>query len=131
MSKPTQKDAELFLKLYEIFRYDDELKKAFRWFRSLEKMSYEEFKSKYPVDSEGDWNFHLVAGYFEMLGVIVNNGLLNEHLIFDMLGSLQWSKAEPIIHGVRKDREWPRYFENYEVLAKKYPEWAKKNPPKL
>ena len=131
MSKPTRADAELLLKFYEIFRSDKDLKDAQWWFFNLEEISYEDFKSNYPAGSEGRRRFIHLSSFYEILGVLVNNGLLGEHLVFDLFGSLLWSKAEPIVHGMRKEMGWTRLFENYEVLAKRYPEWAKKNPPKV
>jgi len=32
---------------------------------------------------------------------------------------------------MRKDLAMPRFLENYEILARKYPEWAEKNPIKI
>ena len=52
-----------------------------------------------------------MARAFKMLGVIVNNGLLSEHLVFDLMGGLRWSKAEPIVYGMRKEMGGPRLFE--------------------
>jgi len=42
-----------------------------------------------------------------------------------------WDKAKPIVYGLRKDLAMPRFLENYEACAVKYPEWANNNPPKV
>jgi len=60
----------------------------------------------------------------------VNNGLLNEGLVFDMF-LVPWKKAEPIAQGIRKEMKEPRLYENFEVLAKKQADWEKKHPPKV
>ena len=131
MAKPTKGDAELLLRVLAIMRSDEEYKKAAWWFHEeLDEKSYTTFKEKYPMGSEGSRNFRLVAGYWEILGTLVNNGLLSEDLVFDMLG-MDWKKAEPIVHGMRKDAKMPRLYENFEALAKKYSEWEKKHPPKV
>jgi hypothetical protein len=44
---------------------------------------------------------------------------------------MDWKKAEPIVHGIRKEAKMPRLYENFEALAKKYFEWEKKHPPKV
>jgi hypothetical protein len=131
LSKPTKEDADLLLRVFAIMRSDEDFKKAMWWFwGEFDEKSYEAFKKKYPMGSEGYRNFSVVAGYWEVLGTLVNNGLLSEDLVFDMFG-IPWEKAEPIVHGIRKDIKWPRLYENFEVLAKKLAEWEKKHPPKV
>ncbi|MFX1589769.1 MAG: hypothetical protein ACFFC1_16590 [Promethearchaeota archaeon] len=132
MSKPTREDASLFLQLYSIMINDEDMVKAGRWvFNELDKKSFDEFRSKYPKGSEGWKNFQTFGGYMEFLSTLVNRELISEDLIFDLWGSLSWEKLEPIVQGMRKEIEIPRYLENYEVLAKRYPAWAEKNPPKV
>lgn len=129
MSKPTKDDASLLLQLMIVLNAD---KDADNWFLDeFDEKNYDDFKAKYPKGSEGYRNFMTVASNGELIGTLVNKELLSEDLIFDLWGSLLWEKAEPIAHGIRKDLEMPRLFENYEVYAKKYPMWAEKNPPKV
>ena len=131
LSKPTKADAELFLRYFAIMRSDEDFKKAMRWFyEEFDVKSYRAFKKKYPMGSEGYRNFMVFVGYWEVLGTLVNNGLLSEDLVFDMF-AVPWKKAEPIVHGIRKDMKIPRLYENFEVLAKKLPQWEKKHPPKV
>ena len=131
LSKPTKADAELFLRFYSIMRSDEDFKKAMSWFyEELDKKSYRAFKKRYPMGSEGYRNFIVFANYCEVLGALVNNGLLSQDLAFDMF-VVPWEKAEPIVHGIRKDMKAVRLFENFEVLAKKQSEWEKKHPPKV
>jgi len=131
LAKPTKEDADLLLRFFGIMRSDEEYRRAGRWFYyELDVKSYEEFKQKYPKGSEGLINFNVFAGYFEVLGTLVNNGLLSEDLVFDMF-LVPWKKAEPIVHGIRKEMKEPRLYENLEVLAKKQADWEKKHPPKV
>ncbi len=129
MSKPTKDDASLLLQLITVLQADRD---ALRWFiEKFDEKNYDDFKTKYPKGSEGYRNFMIVAGNSELIGTLVNKELLSEDLIFDLWGDILWEKAEPIAHGIRKDSERPRLFENFEVCAKKYPMWAEKNPPKV
>jgi len=129
MSKPTKEDASLLLQLMTVLKAD---KDALDWFvEEFDEKNYDDFKAKYPKGSEGYRNFMIFAGNGELIGTLVNKELLSEDLIFDLWGSLLWEKVEPIAHGMRKDLEMPRLFENFEVCAKKYPMWAEKNPPKV
>jgi hypothetical protein len=133
LAKPTKADAELLLRVIAIMRSDEEYKKAGWWFyEEFDEKSYTAFKKKYPMGSEGSRNFRLVAGYWEVLATLLNNGLLSEDLVFDMFAmDYDWKKAEPIVHGIRNEHKMPRLYENFEALAKKYSEWEKKHPPKV
>ena len=129
MAKPTKDDASLLLQLLTLLKKDND---ALRWINEkFEEKNYDDFKAKYPKGSEGYRNFMTVASNGELIGTLVNKELLSEDLIYDLWGPLLWEKVEPIAHGMRKDINRPRLFENYEVCAKKYPMWAEKNPPKV
>lgn len=131
MAKPTKEDAELFLRLFATMRSDEDFKNAMRWFyEEFDEKSYEAFKKKYPRRSEGNRNFNTYIGYWEVISTLVANDLLSEDLVFDMF-LVPWNKAEPIVHGMRKDMKEPRLYENFEVLAKRQIEWEKKHPPKV
>ena len=87
----------------------------------LEKQSYEDFIKENPIGSNG-WNHFLsFATYYEMLGILVKYGTINEDMVHDYHGTF-WSKLDPLVKGFRKERESPRIFENYEYLAKKQAE---------
>jgi len=127
LAKPTKDDVELILKFFGmIFGEEDVRKAVWWWIEEPAVKSYEEFKEKYPMGSEGNRNFHKCASLFEMIGILVYYGLLNQDLAFESF-ELLWDKSEPIVKGVRK--EWgPRIYENYEWLAKKKLEWSKTHP---
>ncbi len=132
MSKPTKEDAALLLQLMAVFTADEENKKAYFWvYEELDEKNYDDFKTKYPMGSEGYRNIMIFASNGELLGVLVNKELLSEDLAFDLWGSMLWEKVEHIIQGIRKDAKNPRLFENYEVFGKNYQLWAEKNPPKV
>ncbi|MFX1449018.1 MAG: DUF4760 domain-containing protein [Promethearchaeota archaeon] len=132
MSNPTKEDAALLLQLMTYFAANEKNSIASNWtYEKFNEKNYDDFKSKYPVGSEGYKNIRRVASNGELIGVLVNKDLLSEDLVFDLFGSMLWEKLEPIIHGVRKEAEMPRLYENYEVCAKKYQIWAEKNPPKI
>jgi hypothetical protein len=130
--KPTKEDASLFLQILAIMNADEDYQEAMRWFtEEVNETNYDDFKTKYPMGSEGYRNFMTLGSYAELIGTLINKEILSEDLIFDLYGSLFWEKAGPFVHGIRNDLKMPRLFENYEVCAKKYPEWAEKNPPKV
>lgn len=132
MPKPTQKDAELLLRVLELTR-DEEGRRANRWFwGEFDVKSYRKFRKKYPCGSEGEGHFNRFVGNWEMLATLVVNGLISEDLVFDMfLVKPLWEKAEPIVYGFRKEWKEPRLYENFEVLAQRAAEWEKTHPPKV
>ena len=132
MSKPTKDDASLFLELFAIMQNDEDLGKAYQWIIfDLDAETFDDFNKKYPKGSQGRINVGTYAGYMEILSTFVNRELLSIDLIFDLWGDLFWSKVGPFIQGLREDAKMPKLYENYEYLAKKFPEWEKANPPKL
>jgi len=132
MSKPTREDASILLQLMDVMVKDKDFLKSVDWvIYELDVKSYEEFKEKFPKESKELKYFRDYTSYQELIGVFVLKGLLSEDLIFDLWGQLAWKKLEPIVYGMRKEIEMPRYLENFEVLAQRYPEWAEKNPPKV
>jgi len=131
MGKPTQKDAEMLLKLYELIS-SDKLYDATMWFMfEFDVKNYEEFKEKYPMESEEWRKFFRFGMFYEVLGVLAENGLLNTDMYFDAFGGARFSKAEPIVKGLRKERENPYIFENWELLSRKFREYRDKRKPKF
>jgi hypothetical protein len=126
MSKPTKEDADLLIKLHAIASKNLE---AWQWLFNLEQMDYEAFINKYPMESEGFTHFLRIASTYELMGTLLYYEVINEDLLLDMYGTY-WSKMGPIIKGFRKATGSPRYFENYEMMAKRRQEWLKKHPPK-
>lgn len=127
MTKPNQKDAELLIRLWEM-SFNPEMRKTWSWALELEKQSYEEFIKENPIGSDGWDHFLSIAGYYEMVGVLVKYDTINEDMVHD-LHSMLWNKLGPLVKGFQKERESPRFFENYEYLAKKKTEWLKEHPP--
>ena len=126
--KPTKEDADLLIKIHSIVaKFVD----SWQWLLGLEKLDYETFINKYPIGSEGFSHFLKVASTYELMGTLVYYDAINEDLVLDMYG-FYWDKLGPIIEGFRKATGSSRYFENYELLAKKKDqEWVKKHPPKI
>jgi hypothetical protein len=132
MTKPTKEDAALIVQIMAASNADELYQKAQWWFYfEFNEKTYEDFQKKYPPGSDGYKFFMKFATEAEYVTTLVNRELLSDELVFDLVGDLLWNKAEPVVHGLRKDFGMPRLFENYEFCAKKYPEWAEKNPPKV
>ena len=113
---------DTLLKLYQI--YDDH-RDARLWFlEGLDANNYDEYREKYYGASMERSNFIAVCGFFELSGVLVNHGLVDQDLYFDIFNPTPfWNKARPIIEGMKIDR--PYIYENFESLNSKRLSWKK------
>jgi hypothetical protein len=129
-------DITMLLKVAETYNTDYDFQ-ATEWFWSDDEFgqisSYEEFKSRYPHGSKGAQLFVRFTSKFELAGIVAEYGFLNENLYFDRYGALQieWKKAKPIVYGLRKEWDEPRFRENFELLSTRGKEWLESHPPKI
>jgi hypothetical protein len=118
MAKPTHADAELLLHLYEV-RRDPELRRARKWFLSEFKPgAWSEIKARYLTHSDEDRWFRMTISYWEMVGTLVNRGVLNADLFFDHTGEdiVTWAKCGSWIAEARADLR-PTYLYQFEKLV--------------
>jgi len=119
--KPTHADAELLLRLYEL-RRDPELRRARKWFISEFKPgSWDEIKSTYLSHTDEDRWFRMTFSYWDMLGALVNRGVLHDELFFESTGEdiVTWERCKPWIEGARASIR-PSYLHNFEELVQKH-----------
>jgi len=105
MSKPTHADAELLLRLYEI-RREPELRRARAWFLTeFKPANWAEIKTRYLSHSDEDRHFRMTTSYWEMVGTLVNRGVLNAELFFDHTGEdiVTWERCKTWIADARSD----------------------------
>ena len=118
MSKPTHADAELLLRLYEI-RREPELRRARAWFLTeFKPASWAEIKARYLSHSDEDRHFRMTTSYWEMVGTLVNHGVLNADLFFDHTGEdiVTWDRCKAWIGDARGDIR-PTYMYQFERLV--------------
>ena len=127
MSKPTQKDAELMIRL-ETLRRSPDMMESGKWLMGLKEQSYEDFIEENPVGSDGWMHFYSIASFFEVVGALVRQDTINENLVLNTWG-IPWDKLGPIVKGFQKARGRPKLYENFEYLAKKKADWIKEQPP--
>lgn len=134
MSKPTREGAALFLKFLNTWYYNETLAKAMKWW--LEEfdpnMSWEEFRKKYPVGSEGYSYFYIYRHFWEDLGAYVYHGLISVTLVAETLGSaVGWQKLETLFNKRYAETGRPGHAgQNFQWLAMKLREWNQENPPR-
>jgi len=118
MRKPTPDDAELLLRLYEI-RRDPELRRARQWFLTdFKPASWMEIKLRYLTHSDEDRYFRMTTSYWEMVGTLVNRGVLHEELFFDHTGEdiVTWDRCKSWIAEARADIR-PTYLYQFERMV--------------
>ena len=116
-------NTDTLLKLYQIY---DNHRNAILWFlEELEANDYEEYLEKYSGASSERSHFIAVCGFFELSGVLVSYGLIDQNLYFDIFNPTPfWNKVKPIVEGMRTKR--PHIYENFELLNNKRLSWTKK-----
>ena len=128
MPKPTYEDAQLLLQLYSLAG-ESELSKARHWFLThYQPKPWEDLKEIYLKGSEEDRSIRMVIDYWDMVGALVNNGVLSEDLFFETHEEdIQvWSKVKVWVEGARRDMR-PTYLRNLQILAERHLEWRQRN----
>ena len=118
MRKPTHADAQLLLHLYEI-RRDPELRQARAWFLSeFKPASWAEIKSRWLSHGDEDRHFRMTVSYWEMVGTLVNRGVLHAELFFDHTGEdiVTWDRCKSLIADARADMR-PNYLHQFETMV--------------
>ena len=118
MPNPTHADAELLLRLYEI-RRDPELRRARQWFLTdFKSASWMEIKLRYLTHTDEDRYFRMTTSYWEMVGTLVNRGVLNSDLFFDHTGEdiVTWERCKAWISEARADIR-PTYLYQFERMV--------------
>jgi Domain of unknown function (DUF4760) len=129
----TDDDIDMLFRLAELYNtnYDFEAAEWF-WGEYRETTTFEEFRNKYPQGSKGAQLFERFTSKFELAGVLIEYGFLDENLYFDRYGAVQteWESTKSVIYGLRKEWNEPRLRENFELLAIRGSKWLESHPPK-
>jgi hypothetical protein len=118
MRDPNHDDAQLLLKLYEV-RREPELRRARQWFLTdFKAASWMEIKLRYLTHSDEDRFFRMTTSYWEMVGTLVNRGVLHPDLFFDHTGEdiVTWERCKPWIAEARADIR-PTYLYQFERMV--------------
>lgn len=128
---PDHHDAELLLRLYDL-RREEKLRRAREWFiHELKEQSADEFLKKHPPGSEGNAFFRMVITYWDMVGSIVNSGLIKEDFFFQNTGEFfgVWERIKGLVPATREKFKNPHMWKNLEEMAAKYEDWMNHRAP--
>ena len=118
MRNPNHADAELLLRLYEM-RRDPELRRARQWFLTdFTPSGWMEIKLRYLTHSDEDRHFRMTTSYWEMVGTLVNRGVLHPDLFFDHTGEdiVTWERCKGWVNEARADIR-PTYLYQFEKMV--------------
>lgn len=131
MPQATYEDANLILKLYEL-RREDKMREARQWIAGeFSANSFREFGQKCAPGSQESAYFRMVTSYWDMAGLFVVQGILNEELFIRSAGEsvIVWERVRPFIAEMRESLDNPFFLKNLETVAEAHIAWLKKNAP--
>jgi hypothetical protein len=113
------RQTDLIMRLYSTFgsrEFQETWLESYFWVKDFE--DFEEHILK-----KGDYkkwaSIYIFSYFFEGIGVLLNNGLIDTKLVFDLFKTpirTSWSAAKPIIEGLRKRSNDPEYLAWFEYL---------------
>jgi hypothetical protein len=118
MRKPTHADAELLLRLYDV-RREPELRRARKWFLTdFQASTWAEIKARYLSHDDSDRWFRMTTSYWEMVGTLLDQGVLHPEMFFDHTGEdiVTWARCKPWIVDARADIR-PTYLYRFEQMV--------------
>jgi hypothetical protein len=131
MSEITYEEVNLMLKLYEM-RREPRLRQARAWFlEHFHPASPEDMVQKYPQGGEEDTFIRMVISYWEMVGSIVNRGLINDELFFENNGEIWvvWDRMRTVVPTWRAAFKNPQMFLNIEATCTRLEAWRESKAP--
>ena len=119
MSAPTYEDANIIIQLARWGAEAGNPKAmSFIWSDKFEE-DFSAFQEKFPAGSKGDRYVSQICGWFETIGALWVNGLLNEKLIRDWIAAdMVWGRVKSYAVGIRELYNEPKLYEHFEALAK-------------
>ena len=120
MAKPTRRDAQVMLQLATWYT-ESQVGEAINWARSDAFVGdYAEFATRFPSGSEGRLLVNRILGYYETVGTLWKNRLINEGLLFDWLWvPASWDLVKGIALGMRAEVANAGLWENFEAMAER------------
>lgn len=123
---PQYEDARVFLEMVAL-TFTPHFASARDWFLGkFEAKDLNDFRNKYPDDTEEYARFWTVCGFFETAGVLMKNKVMHPDLFFDRyaVGPF-WNKSKVVVHALQKESGQKELFENFEWLVRKELAWHK------
>ena len=131
MSQASYEEVNLLLRLYDM-RREPQIRKARAWFTEhFHPESPDEMMQKYPQGSEENTYIRMVISYWEMVGSIVNRGLIDDELFFESNGEIWvvWDRMRAIVPTWRAAFRNLQLFAGIEETCKRLEAWRERRAP--
>jgi len=131
MGIPTHEDAKLMLQLFRT-RQEPRFLENENWFlREFRPGPWSEVSHRYPAGTQERNRLDSVLGYWELVGALIDHGLLSEDLLFDVLNDTRplWERIEPWVIEARAE-QGNDTWENIEILVERQRRWRQLHRPK-
>ncbi len=119
MAEATHEDANLILRLYEL-RRETTMREARQWLTGeFSADSLDEFTRKCPPGSRENAYFRMVTSYWDMAGLFVVSGVLDQEMFIRSSGEsiVVWERVRPFIGELRETFKNPMFLKNLETVA--------------
>ncbi|MEK6281245.1 MAG: hypothetical protein AABN95_12910 [Acidobacteriota bacterium] len=137
---PTYNDAQLLVQLYAMYQKGP-IRKGFLWYldhfkedMDPSKVDYAALAARNPRISEGYDAWTAVASFFETVGVLVRNNVLNGGLVFERWPvEWYWRYLGPLVQGERLKGavcDTACFADNFEWLAEQAKAWRSSDQAK-
>jgi hypothetical protein len=90
-------------------------------------VDFKEFRQRFErgSNSSEEQSIQRALGYFETIGTLHRNNLINEDLVFDWIAiDMAWGRLKGFVLGVRKEIGQSRMYENFEYMARRNANWT-------
>lgn len=117
--EPSQKDADLVLRIYEL-KNGDKLQKAREWLLTMfEARDLAEFGQVCPPSWETYGDFQRAVSFWQMVASFLTAGVLNSALLFqtDLELLAVWGKIRHLVPELRAAQENPALYRDLELAA--------------
>jgi hypothetical protein len=115
-----QRQMDLVTKLSYDVSTNKEFLLAFEDIFEVQFKDYDDFVQKYgrPMSrNEVPSSFMMMGNFFEQIGVLFKNGLINAAMISDLFPiDIVWEKLKPLAEGMRQEYHNPGFFQWFEYL---------------
>ena len=128
------RQAQLFMQVYGRWNEESFSKQYTHFLYGLHWSSYEELKEKILSDIQNWETIANVIRFFEGVGVLVNENLVELRLITLTMSTdiiTYWEKIQPYIDDVRREYDSPRLADQSELLYNKLKKYMKEHPEVL
>jgi hypothetical protein len=130
-TKPTQEQAQLHLRVYEL-RREPRLRQARDWFaKNYIVATFEDAMRVAAPGTENGAFVGMVIGYWEQTCALLNYGLLHEDLFFETTGEFfgVWEMLKPVAPQFREKMSDKQALAHLERAARRYEAWAEQRKP--